>query len=145
MWRSSVHLLCVSQRHCGWNQKSHIWTHQTKEQISTGLMSIACVSWPKQVSSYYWCPLVVGSLQQVSSEQLMLRCLLFQLSEAFIRAEISEAGNSNEFIFCSSGNYGCSFPVAVLVRASFIIVLDVSCDCTKLLTFSVLTDLHVLK
>uniref|UniRef100_A0A8C7I0N3 NFKB activating protein n=1 Tax=Oncorhynchus kisutch TaxID=8019 RepID=A0A8C7I0N3_ONCKI len=43
MRRSSVHLLCVSQRHNGWNQKSQIWTHQTKGQISTGLMSIARV------------------------------------------------------------------------------------------------------
>ena len=102
-------------------------------------MYIACVSWPKQVSSSYWCPLVVVSLQQfnheglihtVSSEQLMLRCVrylnsvkhLFGLQ--FLKlVTIINLSSAAEVTLSS-------FPVAVLMRASFIIALDGFCDCT---------------
>jgi hypothetical protein len=63
-----------------------------------------------------------GLLHAVSSEQLMLRCLVLELCEAFTWAAISEAGNSNELNLCSRGDSGSSF--LVLVRASFIIALD---------------------
>ena len=56
--------------------------------------------------------------------------LVIGVCDAFIWGAISEAGNSNELILCSRGNSGSSSLVAVLMRASFSIVLDGFCDCT---------------
>ena len=65
----------------------------------------------------------------VSSEQLMLRCVCYlnsvkhlfglQFLGLVTQMNLSSAGK---------GNSGSSFPVAVLMRASFIIVLDGFCD-----------------
>ena len=42
----------ASHKDSGWNQKSQIWTHQTKGQISTGLIS-HCLCFLAQVSLFF--------------------------------------------------------------------------------------------
>ena len=59
-------------------------------------------------------------------------CLLLELCEAFFWAANSEAGNSNEL--CSKGNFVSSYPAGVLMRGSFIIVLDGFYDWLTLLS-----------
>ena len=65
-----------------------------------------------------------GLIYAVSSEQLMLRCVCYLNSEAFIWAAIGGTVYSNELILCRRANSGSSFPVVVLMRASFFIVLS---------------------
>jgi hypothetical protein len=75
-------------------------------------MSIARFSLPKQVSFSSVFLLQQfdhdGLIHEVSSKQLMLRCLLLELCETFVWAAISEAVNTNELILCSRGNSGSS-------------------------------------
>ena len=103
-------------------------------------MSIACVSWPKQVYSSYWCPLVVVSMQQfhyeglipsVSSEQLMLRCVYYMnsVTHLFGLQFLRLVTPTNVF---SAAEVTLVLPFLwwSFMRSSFIIVLDGFCDCT---------------
>ena len=116
---------------------------QTKGQISTGLMSIARVSWPKQF--FLLMSISIGFLAMKAGfmqSPLNSWCVCYLNSEAFIWAAISEAGNSNELILCSRGNSGSYFPVAVLTRANFIIAQLVFATALEE-TFKVLEMFHI--
>lgn len=67
---SSIAVFCIWQRHGGWNQKSEIWTPQTKGQISTGLTSKSSGFFIQQLDSE-------GLIHAISSKQLMLRCVCY--------------------------------------------------------------------
>ena len=158
MRRSSVQLLCVSQRHGGWIPKNAN-LKSSDQRTDFHRSNVHCSCFLAQASLFFllvsfssgflaairpWRPDSRSLLWTVDVEM----CLLLELCEVFIWAAISEAGNSNERILYSRGNSGSSFPVAGLMRASCIIALDGFCDYTwsnfQSLQFSRLSD-HVLK
>ena len=77
--------------------------------------------------SLLWCPLVVVSLQQFSSgcwDVSVTWTLKHLFGLQFLRlVTLMNLSSAEE-------NSGSSFPVAVLMRASFIIALDGFCECT---------------
>ena len=93
--------------------------------VFTSLFSLVSFSSGFFAAIWPWRPDSLTLLWTVDVEM----CLLLDLCEAFIWAAIYEAGNSNELILCCRGNSGSSFP-AILMRTSFITVLDGFYDCT---------------
>ena len=140
MRRSSVYQLCISQTHGGWNQKSH-YLDPSDQRTDFHRSNVHFLCFLAQASVFFllmsfssgffaaiwpWRPDSHSLLWTVDVEM----CLLLELCEAYIWAEIWGAVNSNERILCSRDNSESSFPLAILMRASFIIALDGFCDCT---------------
>ena len=121
IWSSSVHLLCLSKTRRLKPKISNL--DSTDQRTDFHLSNVHCLCFFTQASLFLL-------LVSFSSGFFAAICQICQFvcylnSEAFMWA-----GNSNEFILCSRGNSGSSFPVVVLMGASFIIVLDVFCYCT---------------
>ena len=158
MRRPPVHLLCVIQK--TWRLEPKILHLDSSDQRTDIYWSnVHCSCFWSQASLFLlvsftsgffaaiwpWWPDSHSVIWTVDVEM----CLLLELCEAFIWAAIFVVGNSNELILSSRGFSGSSFPVAVLMRASYIIVLDGFCNCTwrnfESSWHSVWTALHVLK
>jgi hypothetical protein len=100
MQRSSVHLLCVSQKkHGGWNQKSQFCT-QTKGQISTGLnvhgsgfLAQTSLLLLVSFSSRFFTAIQPWRFDSQSPLNSWCWDVCYLNSEAFIWAEMSEDGN----------------------------------------------------
>ena len=135
MRRSSVHLLCVSQRQLepkisNLDSDQRTYFHRSNVHCSCFLAQASLFLLLVSFSSGFFAAI---RPRRPDSRSLLYTidvemCLLLELCEAFIWAAISEADNSNELILYSRGN--SSFPVVVLMRDSFIIALDGFCDST---------------
>ena len=111
MQKSSVYPHHISQRHVSWNQKSPIWTpeqrthwHWSNVHCSCFLAQASLLLLLVSFSSGFfaairpWRPDSHSLLRTV----VVMMCLLLELCDAFTWAAISEAGNCNELINCSS-------------------------------------------